>query len=234
MPCKVWGFQSGDYEKCLLLGYKNTVRTSQETHCVSATEPSRLKLCEIWEFHGGDYEEWRLLECYNVLLMYEPTFRKRNRLHHKGEKKHRFLQEPHGVTSRKTPKSCILQNVLWWYNCITSFQGRNCYGWMTRIYRPCQRQQLPHRVTWPWPRGVRDNESQGEVQSFASLQCQCEEALCVPSYTAARHGALYFRRSSYLSEHLNFTNVRNWVSVHVSRSMRHTNVRLRSWRAGSF
>jgi hypothetical protein len=35
------------YEECRLLGYKNTVRTSQETHYVSATEAGRLMLCNI-------------------------------------------------------------------------------------------------------------------------------------------------------------------------------------------
>jgi hypothetical protein len=34
-------------EECSLLGYKNTVRTSQETHHVSATAPSQLMLCNI-------------------------------------------------------------------------------------------------------------------------------------------------------------------------------------------
>jgi hypothetical protein len=38
---------SGDYEECRLLGYKNPVRTSQETHYVSTTELSRLMLCKI-------------------------------------------------------------------------------------------------------------------------------------------------------------------------------------------
>jgi hypothetical protein len=38
-----------------------TVRTSQETHYTSATEPSRLMLCKTGDFHGGDYEECRLL-----------------------------------------------------------------------------------------------------------------------------------------------------------------------------
>jgi hypothetical protein len=38
-----------------------TVRTSQETHYVSATEPSRLMLCKIRGVHGGNYEECRLL-----------------------------------------------------------------------------------------------------------------------------------------------------------------------------
>jgi hypothetical protein len=37
-----------------LLGCKNPVRSSQETHYVSATEPSRLMLCKIYGFHGGD------------------------------------------------------------------------------------------------------------------------------------------------------------------------------------
>jgi hypothetical protein len=37
----------GDYEECRLLGYKPPVRTSQETHYVSATEPSQLMLCKV-------------------------------------------------------------------------------------------------------------------------------------------------------------------------------------------
>jgi hypothetical protein len=48
-------------EECRLLGYENPVRTSQETHYVSATEPSWLMLCKIRGFHSGDYEECRLL-----------------------------------------------------------------------------------------------------------------------------------------------------------------------------
>jgi hypothetical protein len=60
-PCKIWGSHGGDYEECRLLGYKNPVRTSQETHYVSATESSRLMLCKIWGYHGDDYEEFRLL-----------------------------------------------------------------------------------------------------------------------------------------------------------------------------
>jgi hypothetical protein len=61
---KIWGFHGSAYEECLLLGYKNTVRTSQETHHVSTTELSQLMLCKIWGFHGCDYEECRLLGCY--------------------------------------------------------------------------------------------------------------------------------------------------------------------------
>jgi hypothetical protein len=49
-----------DHEKRRLLGYKYPVRTSQETHYVSTTEPSRLMLCKISGFHGGAYEECRL------------------------------------------------------------------------------------------------------------------------------------------------------------------------------
>jgi hypothetical protein len=61
MLCKIRGNHGGDYEECLLLGYKNEGRTSQETHYVSATEPSQLMLCKIWDYHGGDYEEFRRL-----------------------------------------------------------------------------------------------------------------------------------------------------------------------------
>jgi hypothetical protein len=32
MLCKIWGFHGDDYEECRLLGYKNPVRTSQETY----------------------------------------------------------------------------------------------------------------------------------------------------------------------------------------------------------
>jgi hypothetical protein len=59
--CKIWGVHGGHYEVCRLLGYKTPVRTSQETHYVSTTEPSRLMLCKTWGLHGNDYEECRLL-----------------------------------------------------------------------------------------------------------------------------------------------------------------------------
>jgi hypothetical protein len=59
MLCKICGFHGGDYEECHLLGYTNPVRTSQETHYLSATEP-RLMLYKIWSFDGVDYEECRL------------------------------------------------------------------------------------------------------------------------------------------------------------------------------
>jgi hypothetical protein len=44
---KITGFHGSDYEECRLLGYKNPVRTSKETHHVSATEPCQLMLCKI-------------------------------------------------------------------------------------------------------------------------------------------------------------------------------------------
>jgi hypothetical protein len=49
--------------------YKNPVRTSRETHYVSATESSRLMLYKIWRFDGSDYEECRLLLCDCVALV---------------------------------------------------------------------------------------------------------------------------------------------------------------------
>jgi hypothetical protein len=45
--CKICGFHGSDYEECHLLGYKTPVRTSQETHYISATESSQLNLCKI-------------------------------------------------------------------------------------------------------------------------------------------------------------------------------------------
>jgi hypothetical protein len=61
----IWGVHGEEYEECRLLGYKNPVHTSQETHYVSATEPSPLMLWEIWGFHGDDCEECRLLAYKN-------------------------------------------------------------------------------------------------------------------------------------------------------------------------
>jgi hypothetical protein len=69
ITCKIWGFHGGDYAECRLLGYKTPVRTSQETHYVSATEHSRLMLYKIWGFHGSYYKEYRLLGCYAVWLL---------------------------------------------------------------------------------------------------------------------------------------------------------------------
>jgi hypothetical protein len=70
---KIWGFHGSDYEECRLLGYKNQVRTSQETHYVSATESSQLMLCKIWGFHGGDYEKCRLLRYKNTFRTSQET-----------------------------------------------------------------------------------------------------------------------------------------------------------------
>jgi hypothetical protein len=65
MLFEIWSFHGADYEECRLLAYKNPVRTSQETHYISATEDSQLMLFEIWRFHGADYEECRLLAYKN-------------------------------------------------------------------------------------------------------------------------------------------------------------------------
>jgi hypothetical protein len=47
---------------------KIPVRTSQETHYVSATESSRLMLSKIWGFHGGDYEESFLTTVVSIYI----------------------------------------------------------------------------------------------------------------------------------------------------------------------
>jgi hypothetical protein len=73
MLCKIWGFHGCPYEECSLLGYKNPVRTSEETHYVSTTESSRLMLCKIWGFHSGDYEECRLLRYQNQVITSQET-----------------------------------------------------------------------------------------------------------------------------------------------------------------
>jgi hypothetical protein len=73
MLCKNGGFHGGDYEECSLLGYKNLVRTSQETHYFSTTELSQLTLYKIWGFHGSDYEECRLLGYKNPIRTSQET-----------------------------------------------------------------------------------------------------------------------------------------------------------------
>jgi hypothetical protein len=78
---KIWGFRSGDYEECRLLGYKNPVRTWQKTHYVPTTEPSRLMLCKIWVCHGSDYEECRLLGCSAVWAILH-SHRRENIIHY--------------------------------------------------------------------------------------------------------------------------------------------------------
>jgi hypothetical protein len=70
--CKIWGSHGCDYEECLL-GYKNPVRTSQDTHYLSAKESSQLMLCKIWGFHGGDYEVCRLLGYKNPVNTSQDT-----------------------------------------------------------------------------------------------------------------------------------------------------------------
>jgi hypothetical protein len=45
--CKIRGFYGSNYEEGRPLGYKNPVRTSQETHYISATNYSRLMQCKI-------------------------------------------------------------------------------------------------------------------------------------------------------------------------------------------
>jgi hypothetical protein len=67
---KIGGSQGGDHEEFRLLGYKNPVRTSQEAHYFSATEPSQLMLYNIWGTRGGDYEECRLLGYITQFLLH--------------------------------------------------------------------------------------------------------------------------------------------------------------------
>jgi hypothetical protein len=60
-------------EECRLLGYKNPVHTSQETHYVSVTDLSRLMLCMIWDFLSGDYKECCLLGYKNPVRTSQET-----------------------------------------------------------------------------------------------------------------------------------------------------------------
>jgi hypothetical protein len=55
------------------MGYKNVVCTWQETHYISATEPSRLILRKTWGFHGCDYKECRLFGYKNTVRTSQET-----------------------------------------------------------------------------------------------------------------------------------------------------------------
>jgi hypothetical protein len=68
MPCKIWGIHGGDF-----WDKRNQVRTSQETHNFSATDPSRLMLYKIGSVHGDDYEECCLLRYKNPVRTSQET-----------------------------------------------------------------------------------------------------------------------------------------------------------------
>jgi hypothetical protein len=55
------GFLGDGYEERRLLGYRNPISTSQETHYISTTEHSQLMPCKIRGSHGGVYEDCPLL-----------------------------------------------------------------------------------------------------------------------------------------------------------------------------
>jgi hypothetical protein len=74
MVCKVWSITAVTMKNAVFWDIK-PVHTSQETHYISDSEPSRLMLCKIWGFYGGDYEGCRHLGCDAVYLLKEPTFR---------------------------------------------------------------------------------------------------------------------------------------------------------------
>jgi hypothetical protein len=75
LSCKSWGFNGNDYDECHLLGYRNHISASQETHYVSATQSSQLMLCKTWGFNGGDYEECRLLGYKTAVCTPQETLR---------------------------------------------------------------------------------------------------------------------------------------------------------------
>jgi hypothetical protein len=129
MLCKIWGFHGGDYEEWRLLGYKTPVRTSQETHYVSTTESRQLMLCKIWGFHGGDNEEWRLLG-------YKTPARTSQETHYvsttESSQLMLCLQEPHGVTTQKTPFFIVTAVKTSWRNPTTG----DCEDTCQMIYLP--------------------------------------------------------------------------------------------------
>jgi hypothetical protein len=117
-----WGFHGGDYEEWRLLGYKNPVHNSYETHYVSATESSQydLRFSRRWLWRMAssgmlrrvalvrtDFSEKLSasfaacvgcslrLTLFLVHRFLSPWWRRRV------PPKCRFLQEPQGVASQK-------------------------------------------------------------------------------------------------------------------------------------
>jgi hypothetical protein len=123
MLCKIWGFHGSDYEGCRILGYKTPVRTSQETHYVSATELSQLMLCKIWSFHGSDYEECRL-------LVYKPPVR--------------TSQETHYVSATESSRLKIVR-----FEVFTAVTMKNAVYWgCTPRWRQTYKMTLSSSVHW--------------------------------------------------------------------------------------
>jgi hypothetical protein len=95
MLYKIWGYKGGDYEEYRLLRYKNPVRTSEETHYVSATEPTTatIKNCVFCDVTSCGF-------CKN--RRYCGTYR----LYHQGDKVLRLL------ITHNVPSSPILGTLI--------------------------------------------------------------------------------------------------------------------------
>jgi hypothetical protein len=105
--CKIRGSHCDVYVE-YLLGYKTPVRTSQETHHVSVTEPSQLMHWKIPDFHCSDYEECSLVVLIRTTLLLARQFLSSWWWRWYIPLKRRFLQAPYCVTSHKTAYSGII------------------------------------------------------------------------------------------------------------------------------
>jgi hypothetical protein len=126
---KIWGRHGGDYEECRLLGYKIPVRTWQETHYVSGTEPNQLNTKDLslsWRWLWW-IPSFGMLRCVAFVRsdLSEECFASIIRVERISEQmclarwflspwwwgkyvppEHRFLKEPHGVTSHRMAFFC--------------------------------------------------------------------------------------------------------------------------------
>jgi hypothetical protein len=119
----ITGLHGSDYEEYRLLGYKNPVRTSQEIHYISATQPSRLMLCKIWGLHGGDYEECRIQLLVTAHVVPSSRILFNLRWERCVPPKHRIVQVPYGPTSQTTHSSVYLFCVLCQRLCAVSAEA---------------------------------------------------------------------------------------------------------------
>jgi hypothetical protein len=79
MLCKFRGSHGGDYEECRLLGYKNPVCISQETHYISTTQ-SRFEVFTGVTLKNGVF--WDVTPWGSCKKRFGGNYR----LHHQGEK----------------------------------------------------------------------------------------------------------------------------------------------------
>jgi hypothetical protein len=105
--------------------------------------------CKIWGFHSGDYEEWSLLGCYAVVALVRTDVSEElsasivcvTRIGELGttlavtsnrRTLRLFLEEPHGVTSQKTPFFIVILHV-YIFASVFIMCSNECVYWLKKF-----------------------------------------------------------------------------------------------------